>query len=110
MKYLLPALILALPLQRPAAQQTESGGSSYAHMSVQDLNRAAAELEASVRNGSSDIGLYIRLGFIYTRLEKADEAQRAFESAAGLDPRKAVVHYMLGLIYEKKGMTDRAIA
>jgi tetratricopeptide (TPR) repeat protein len=54
--------------------------------------------------------LHVKLGFTYTRLGRADAAQRAFENAVRLDPRRAIAHYMLGLIYEKKGLKDKAIA
>ena len=57
-----------------------------------------------------NVELHIKLGFTYTRLGKADEAQRSFETAARLDPKKAIAHYMLGLIYEKKGLKAKAIA
>ena len=76
----------------------------------EELRKQAAGLEADARNNPADIELHIRLGFIYTKLERVDDAQRAFENAARLDPKRAIAHYMLGLIYEKKGMTARAIA
>lgn len=74
------------------------------------LQREAAELEARIVITPKDCELYVKLGFTYARLEQADDAQRAFEKAITLDPKKDIAYYMLGLIYEKKGMKERAIA
>ncbi|OGR44552.1 MAG: hypothetical protein A2X35_00370 [Elusimicrobia bacterium GWA2_61_42] len=76
----------------------------------EELTRTAASLEEAVRLKPADVDLQVKLGFTYTRLGKADEAQKAFESAAALDPKKAIAHYMLGLIYEKKELKDKAVA
>lgn len=70
----------------------------------------AADLERQLQAPPGDAGLYTRLGFVYSRLDQADDAQRAFENAVRLDPKKAPAWYMLGLIYEKKGLKDRALA
>ena len=75
----------------------------------EELRKEAGDLETAALQNPGDIELHIRLGFIYTKLERADDAQRAFENAVRLDPKRAIAHYMLGLIYEKKGMTERAI-
>jgi len=56
------------------------------------------------------VELYIRLGFTYARLKEADEALQAFENVVRLDHKKTIAYYMLGLIYEKQGLKDKAIA
>jgi cytochrome c-type biogenesis protein CcmH/NrfG len=77
---------------------------------IEELKKTAAALEESVKLQPGNIDLYIKLGFAYARLEKADESQTAFESAVRLDPKRAIAHYMLGLIYEKKGLREKALA
>ena len=76
---------------------------------IAQLTKDAAALETQVLAQPKNTELYIRLGFTYSRLKKADDAQRAFENAVRLDPKRAIAHYMLGLIFEKKGLKDRAI-
>jgi len=98
---LIPAGLAAAP---PCPEQRETSEVR------EQLIKEAAALEAQVKTNPGDIELYMRLGFTYTRLEQADDAQRAFEGAVSLDPKKADAHYMLGLIYEKKGLRDKALA
>ena len=99
--YFIPALLSAAP---PSWRQNESPEMR------EQLAKDAAALERQLTAGPKDPEVYIRLGFAYARLEQADDAQRAFESAVNLDPKKAVAHYMLGLIYEKKDLRDKALA
>ncbi|OGR42811.1 MAG: hypothetical protein A2X28_10685 [Elusimicrobia bacterium GWA2_56_46] len=97
----------------PQTAQAQSGGErrqAWKSRSAEELNRDIAALEEAVKRNPADIELYIRLGFAYAKLEKADDAQRAFENAVRLDPKKAIAHYMLGLIYEKKGLREKALA
>lgn len=73
------------------------------------LQKEASALETQIAANQNDCELYVKLGFTYARLEQADDAQRAFEKAITIDPKKDIAYYMLGLIYEKKGMKDKAI-
>lgn len=75
-----------------------------------ELNQTAADTERQLLQQPENIELHLKLGFTYTRLGRADDAQRAFENAVRLDPKRAIAHYMLGLIYEKKGLRAQAIA
>lgn len=77
---------------------------------VARLKQEAAALEQQARANPKDTAVFLKLGFTYSRLKQADDAQRAFETVVSLDPKKAIAHYMLGLIYEKKALRDRAIA
>jgi cytochrome c-type biogenesis protein CcmH/NrfG len=95
-----PALLAAEPPPPPHNDPPEV---------VARLKQEAAALEQQALANPKDTETFVRLGFTYARLKQADDAQRAFETAVSLDPKKAVAHYMLGLIYEKKGMRDRAI-
>lgn len=101
--FFIPALLAAEPPHQERKETPE--------MRAQ-LAKDAAALEAQIQAKANqpDLELYMKLGFTYSRLEQADDAQRAFEGAVRLDPKKAGAHYMLGLIYEKKGLKDRAIA
>jgi cytochrome c-type biogenesis protein CcmH/NrfG len=74
------------------------------------LQVEAAALEKQALASPNDPELFTRLGFTYARLDQADDAQRAFENAVRLDSKKAPAWYMLGLIYEKKGLKEQAIA
>jgi len=98
--FLIPAMLAAAPPQQyketPEVRE--------------QLKKDAAALEAQLKTLPADPELYMKLGFTYSRLEQADNALRAFESAINLDPKKAGAHYMLGLIYEKKGLRDKALA
>lgn len=109
MKYLLLAFFLAAAATAARAQPAEGRWDSGKRPGVEELKKNAEALEMAVKQNPSDIELYIRLGFAYARLENADEAQKAFENAVRLDPKRAIAHYMLGLIYEKKGLEEKAI-
>jgi tetratricopeptide (TPR) repeat protein len=76
----------------------------------EQLKQEAARLEKLAQASPADADLQVKLGFTYARLDQADDAQRAFESAVRLDAKRAVAWYMLGLIYEKKGLKDKALA
>lgn len=98
---LVPALLAAEPPVPPRKATPE--------MRAQ-LTLEVADLKKQLLTSPSDPELYVKLGFKYARLDMPDEAQAAFENAVRLDPRRAIAHYMLGLIYEKKGMRDKALA
>lgn len=67
-------------------------------------------IERTLLTSPGDAELYARLGFVHSRLDQADDARLAFENAVRLDPKKAPAWYMLGLIYEKLGLKDKALA
>lgn len=105
MRNLLISLLLAGAV--PAAAQTDK---DIRLQTPAELARTATQLEQSLIMQPENVELHLKLGFTYTRLEKADDAQRCFETAARLDPKRAIAHYMLGLIYEKKGLKAKAAA
>lgn len=110
MRYLLILLLTTFAVPVMAQTPPPAADKDIRLQTPEELTRTAAALEEAVRLKPADVDLQVKLGFIYTRLGKADEAQRAFESAAAQDPKKAIAHYMLGLIYEKKGLKDKALA
>lgn len=110
MKYLLFSLLFACAAQATAQTAPAGADKDIRLQTPAELARTATEVEQALVMQPENVELHLKLGFTYTRLGKADEAQRAFETAARLDPKKAIAHYMLGLIYEKKGLKARAIA
>ncbi|HCC46502.1 MAG TPA: hypothetical protein DEQ38_00035 [Elusimicrobia bacterium] len=110
MKNLLLALLVSGAALAWAQVPPPGQGKDIRTQTPAELNQTAAELERQLLAQPGSVDLHLKLGFTYTRLGKADDAQRAFENAVRLDPRKAIAHYMLGLVYEKKGLKDKAIA
>ena len=111
MKYFLLAFFMsAAALPGPWAHSDEGRWDSGRQLSAQELEKNAVALNGAIKQDPANVELYIRLGFTYAKLEKADEAQTAFENAVRLDPKRAIAHYMIGLIYEKKGLKEKAIA
>ena len=110
MRYLLFSLLFAGAAQAGAQTPPAGADKDIRLQTPAELARTATELEQALILQPVNVELHIKLGFTYTRLGKADEAQRSFETAARLDPKKAIAHYMLGLIYEKKGLKAKAIA
>lgn len=110
MRYLLFSLLFACTAQAGAQTAPAGADKDIRLQTPAELARTATELEQALILQPANVELHIKLGFTYTRLGKADEAQRSFETAARLDPKKAIAHYMLGLIYEKKGLKAKAIA
>jgi cytochrome c-type biogenesis protein CcmH/NrfG len=110
MKYLLSAVLLCCSL--PAMAQTPGvpAGKDIRSQTPAELVKTAADLQQALVLQPNNVDLHVKLGFTYARLHRIDDAQRAFEDAVRLDPRKAIAQYMLGLIYEKKGMKAQAVA
>ncbi len=102
--------ILSLLMFLPAFAAAEQSRPSETPEIIARLKKEAADLERQSAANPKNADLFMRLGFTYARLKQADDAQRAFETAVSLDPKIPKAHYMLGLIYEKKGLRDRALA
>ncbi|MDE2292286.1 MAG: tetratricopeptide repeat protein [Elusimicrobia bacterium] len=75
-----------------------------------DVIEAAGVLEQAVREHPKNSELYLHLGFIYKKLGRSEDAEKAFQSAVANDPHKAEGFFMLGLLYEKKGDRAKALA
>ena len=107
-----PAPTFTQPQQAPDTGGREPGERDWRAKTPEEIARLTKEaesFEARIKADPKDAELNIKLGFIYARLQKADDAQRAFENAVRLAPNRAISYYMLGLIYEKKGMKDKAV-
>lgn len=110
MKYLLISIFLSCTAQAWAQTPPAGADKDIRVQTPAELAKTAADLEQALARQPGSVDLHVKLGFTYTRLGRADDAQRAFENAVRLDPGKAIAHYMLGLVYEKKGLKDKAIA
>lgn len=102
--------LLAVLFFMPAFAGAEPQRPGETPETIVRLKKEASDLEKQAAASPTNIAIFIKLGFTYARLKQADDAQRAFETAVSLDPKIAEAHYMLGLIYEKKGMRDRALS
>ncbi|MFA5975103.1 MAG: tetratricopeptide repeat protein [Elusimicrobiota bacterium] len=71
--------------------------------------RAVSALEQAVQTDSANDELWLHLGFAYRKVGQMDQAQKAFEKAAALNPRSQDASYMLGLIYESKHQDQDAL-
>jgi Tfp pilus assembly protein PilF len=74
-----------------------------------DLKNAIKKTEELRYSSLADIGTVFQLGFFYFKDGQWDNAQREFEIAVANSPNYANARYFLGLIYDKKGMKEKAI-
>jgi cytochrome c-type biogenesis protein CcmH/NrfG len=75
-----------------------------------EAERARAAIEESLRKDPANSELWTHLGYAWRELGSIDESQRAFEKAVSLNPKNLKAGFMLGLIYEKKKLKEKAIA
>ena len=79
-------------------------------MSTGDFPQAQAGLTRLAAEYPHYAGPHANLGIIYMRLERFDEAEKAFEEAVRRNPSSAAAHNQLGILYRKKGRFDEAEA
>lgn len=77
---------------------------------TEEVLRVKAVIEGAIREEPANSELWVHLGLVNRKLDRLEEARQAFERAAELNPRNANAHFMLGLLYEKTGQKDRAVA
>lgn len=73
------------------------------------LQRARSALEKAVEADPANSELWMHLGLVEHKLGNLDGAEKAFTKVAGIEPDRADAHYMLALIYEKRGEKARAV-
>ena len=63
------------------------------------LSQAVAQFQKAVNDNPTSAEAHLNLGLAYLSLDATDEAERAFESALGLNSNDTSVYYRLGGIY-----------
>jgi Flp pilus assembly protein TadD len=61
-----------------------------------------------VKDRPEDARAWYHLGTAFNKLDKADEAVRAFRQVVKIEPDSARAYYFLGVSYDKKGHTEEA--
>ena len=71
--------------------------------------QARSLLEQALALDSLNPGLYMKLGQVYSQLEKYQTAEKAFRKAAALKPDEPVIYYYIGLACELGQENDGAV-
>jgi len=72
------------------------------------LEEAEAQFHLSLQTQANEAG-YSGLGEVYLRRGDRAAAERAFQSAASLDPQNSQVHFRLGALYQGEGRRAEAL-
>ncbi len=72
-------------------------------------DEAYTELQLAFALNQDDVQMAVALGVVACRLGRIDVAQRALERSIAVDSNSVASYYHLALIYEKQGITDRAL-
>ena len=78
-------------------------------MRTNQLNKAATEYEESLRIDPSFGGIWIKLADVYARLERINEARKAYERAAIVEPDNFYVREAYGRFLYSQGEWASAI-
>jgi len=73
-----------------------------------DTTRPVRMLEELTRRAPGDAGVWRALGFVYGRLGRYDDAERALRGAIGLDPKLARAWRDLGVVLAARGKDAEA--
>jgi tetratricopeptide (TPR) repeat protein len=83
--------------------------SQLADMGQQD--QAIADVRSMLKGGAEDRDIYVRLGIIYTRAKRWNDALEALAKAEQLSTKnedKAYVYFLRGDLYQRQKMFDQA--
>src|SRR5690349_3775331 len=83
--------------------------SQIADMGQQD--QAIADVRSMLKGGAEDRDIYVRLGIIYTRAKRWNDALEALAKAEQLSTKnedKAYVYFLRGDLYQRQKMFDQA--
>lgn len=72
--------------------------------------QASQQFLSAAMLDSTDAGTFLRLGQVYSQLEKYETAEKYFLRAAEISPNEPLVYYYIGLVCELGGNPDRALA
>ena len=76
-----------------------------------EVDTAVADIRKMLKGGPEDREVYLRLGIIYTRAKRWNEAQESLAKAEQLSTKpedKAYVHFLLGDTYQRQKLFDQA--
>jgi tetratricopeptide (TPR) repeat protein len=76
-----------------------------------ELDKAVADMRTLLKGGPEDREVYLRLGIIYTRAKRWDEALEALAKAEQVSTKaeeKAYVSFLRGDLYQRQKMFDKA--
>ena len=94
------------PLSTPAQQHFLQG---MAYERLGRLPEAYSELQIASTLEAGNAQMALALGDVACRLGRIDPARRALEQSITLDAASVASYFMLAMIYESKGITDRAL-
>jgi tetratricopeptide (TPR) repeat protein len=103
---LLSSLIPVVWADGPAAQHFQTG---LAYERLGRFDEAYTELQLAFALDQDDVQKAVALGVVACRLDRLEVAQRALERSLSIDSSSIASYYHLALIYEKNGVTDRAL-
>jgi tetratricopeptide (TPR) repeat protein len=90
----------------PAAQHFQAG---LAYERLGRYDEAYTELQLAFALDQNDAPMAVALGVVACRLGRWEVAQRALERSISVDSSSVASYFHLALIYERNGMTDRAL-
>jgi Tfp pilus assembly protein PilF len=108
------SLLLAVAAPSPAQTvEASTAPAAVAHVDTiqhkDELRRARLVMENALKSDPSNDSLLLELAFIEQKQGDFDAAQADFEKVIALNPGETSAHYMLALLYEKKGEKRRAM-
>lgn len=90
-----------------------------AHMLVADIALSQNNIKGAIEgldyvitsnpNNPDNIYYIMRIGALYYQAGEIDKSQTVFENLVGANPNYVDARYALALVYDKKGMTSKAI-
>jgi len=89
------------------AQQRFQSGLAYERLGR--LEDAYTDLQLATNLDPKSASMALALGLVASRLERYDIALRALEHSIALEANSCASYYVLALLYEKKGMRERAL-
>ncbi len=74
-----------------------------------DLVQAKDVIQEAAKKYPKNAELEVQLGFIFKKMKRYADSRHAFEEAVKIDPKLVEGHYMLGLIYEYRKESKKAL-
>lgn len=71
--------------------------------------QAKDQFELGIQLDPADLGSYIMLGQVFSRMNRAESAEKTFLAAAGAAPKDPQPWYFLGLLYEMNENREKAL-